>query len=213
MSSTSPPAPLPPLDLTVADLALRRGGRSLFAGLDFAVAAGGCLLLRGPNGIGKSSLLLALAGIVRPEAGRIALTGIGEDEPARHLHFLGHQTGVKSRLSLVENLVFWRDLLGRPALAPEAALEQTGLGGLDGLDAGYLSAGQTRRLALARLLVAERPLWLLDEPTASLDAEGDRLVARLIDAHRARGGLVVAATHLDIPLAAPAATLTIGDAA
>jgi heme exporter protein A len=206
----SQPASLPPLDLGVADLAVRRGGRTLFAGLAFAVPPGGCLLLRGPNGVGKSSLLLTLAGVVRPEAGRIALAGIDGDAHEKHLHFLGHQTGVKGRLSLAENLAFWRDLLGRPGVSPEAALEETGLGGLGRLDAGYLSAGQTRRLALARLLVAERPLWLLDEPTASLDAAGEKLVARLIDAHCARGGLVVAATHLDIPLAAPVMTLEIG---
>ena len=201
MSPEQPPGT--PL-LTVRDLAISRGGRLLFDGLGFSVAGGGLVLLRGPNGAGKSSLLLALAGVLRPAAGTIDWHA---EEPPK-LHLLGHQAGVKSRLTLHENLSFWRAVNGPTGIEPEAALEQVGLGDLGTLDAGYLSAGQTRRLALARLLVTDRRLWLLDEPLAALDAEGDVLVTQLIAARLASGGAVIAATHDD--LAGATETLTLG---
>lgn len=181
----SPPTPR----LSVRNLVLSRGGRRLFAGINFELEAGEALLLRGPNGIGKSSLLLALAGILRPESGRI---GWGGEPP---LHLLTHQSGVKSRLTLAENLHFWRAVNGPTGAAPEAALERLGLGGLEAIEAGHLSAGQTRRLALARLLVTDRPVWLLDEPTAALDKAGEGLLDGLIADRLGSGGLVIAATH------------------
>ena len=192
--------------LTVENLALSRGGRLLFEGIGFTLFPGQLLLLRGPNGAGKSSLLLALYGVLRAEAGTI---GWHADEPPR-LHLVGHQPGVKTRLSLAENLQFWRSVNGATGLTAEASLEAVGLGALGELDAGYLSAGQTKRLALARLLVTDRKLWLLDEPAASLDADGDALVARLITGRLASGGAVIAATHDDI--AGAADTLTLGAA-
>ena len=193
--------------LTVENLALERGGRQLFGNLAFTVAPGGLVLLRGPNGAGKSSLLLTLTGVLRPSAGTLDWHA---DEPPK-LHLLGHQPGVKSRLTLGENLNFWRAVNGPTGIEPQAALDQVGLGDLAGLDAGYLSAGQTRRLALARLLVTTRTLWLLDEPLAALDADGDILVVRLIAAHLASGGAIIAATHDDLPGATQ--TVTLGDAA
>jgi heme exporter protein A len=202
--------------LKVSGLACRRGERLLIDHLDFEVEAGEILLLRGPNGAGKTTLLLALAGIVRPEAGSIALTGGEADAgPSSDLHLLGHQPAVKSRLSVTENLRFWADINGGDRLLIEPALTAVGLGHADALEAGHLSAGQTRRLALARLLVAERPVWLLDEPTAALDTDGELLVGRLLDAHLLRGGLVVAATHHDLALRPPVRlrTLTLGAAA
>lgn len=192
--------------LTVENLALSRGDRQLFDGIGFVVAPASLLLLRGPNGAGKSSLLLTLAGILRPSAG--TLDWHAEDPPP--LHILAHSAGVKTRLSLAENLRFWREVNGPSGLVPEAALDAVGLGSLGDLDAGYLSAGQTKRLALARLLVTDRRLWLLDEPTASLDASGDRLVASLVAQRLATGGAVIAATHDDIPGATE--TLTLGAA-
>jgi heme exporter protein A len=198
--SEHPPRPL----LSVASLALTRGDRRLFAGVDFAVGPGELLLLRGPNGAGKSSLLLALAGVLRPEAGRIERG----DEP---LHLLGHLSGVKARLTLAENLRFWRAVNGPNGIAAETALERVGLGGLGAIEAGHLSAGQTRRLALARLLVSDRRIWLLDEPTASLDVSGDALVVALIAERLRTGGAVIAATHHDI--AGATGTLTLGRAA
>jgi len=196
----SPKSPL----LTVSNLTLSRGGRQLFENLGFALAPGELLLVRGPNGAGKSSLLLALAGILRAESGEIAWAG---DEPPA-LHLLAHQAGVKGRLTLAENLNFWAAVNGAGGLPADAALEAVGLGGIGSIEAGHLSAGQTRRLALARLLVTPRPVWLLDEPTASLDAAGDALVARLIGEHLKSGGAVIAATHDDIPGAT--GTLEIG---
>ena len=192
--------------LTVENLALSRGGRRLFEGISFALSPGQLLLLRGPNGAGKSSLVLALYGVLRAEIGTIDWQA---EEPPK-LHLVGHQAGVKSRLNLSENLQFWRSVNGATGLIPETALEAVGLGDLAGLDAGYLSAGQTKRLALARLLVTDRKIWLLDEPAASLDTEGDALVARLIAGRLATGGAVIAATHDDI--AGATATLTLGAA-
>ena len=207
MSASDAPQPLL---LQVDDLMVRRGERLLFEGLSFAAGAGQALLVRGPNGAGKSSLLLALAGILRADRGTIRF---GSDEPQRLIHFLGHQSAVKPRLTLSENLGFWAVLYGEAGVKPEAALEAVGLASLGGIEAGHLSAGQTRRLALARLLVSKRPVWLLDEPLAALDASGEALVAGLIDAHCAEGGIAVAATHQDIGLAKPAETLLLGSAA
>lgn len=193
---------LPLLD--VSGLSLERGGRVLFDDLSFRLEAGQLLLLRGANGAGKSSLLLALAGILRPLAGRISRD---EEVP---LHLLGHGRGVKSRLTLTENLAFWQAMNGKTGTGPAEALERVGLGGLDDIEAGHLSAGQTRRLGLARLLVTNRPIWLLDEPTAALDDRGAALVEELIAGHCAAGGAVLAATHHD--LACASATLVLGEA-
>ncbi len=203
-------AAAPPPALTATNLVIRRGERTLVDGLSFAVAPGSVLLLRGPNGAGKSSLLLTIAGMLHPTAGTIGYTG-DEDGYLGRLHFVGHQPGIKSRLTLSENLAFWARVFGGTGLGTEAALAEVGLGGLGGLDAGYLSSGQTRRLALARLLVADRPIWLLDEPTAGLDTSGDAMVGRLIARHAAAGGIILAATHHDLPLGViPVATLTLG---
>ncbi|MDB5589019.1 MAG: ccmA [Devosia sp.] len=182
------------LALSAHALAVGRGGIALAQGLEFKVQNGKCLLLRGPNGVGKSTLLLTLAGIVEALDGSFKLEGpTSEDGPL--LHYCGHRNAIKPRLSVLENLDFWAQLNGPTGAASLEALETVGLDHVAGLDAGYLSAGQGRRLALARLLVSARPLWLLDEPTAALDTEGHDLVTRLIDAHLEAGGLVVAATH------------------
>jgi heme exporter protein A len=201
-----------PPTLSIEGLAIRRGGRTLFEGVNLAAMPGSVTLVRGPNGAGKSSLLLAIAGVLQPADGTIRYRGDGDaGELAQNLHFVGHQTGVKTRLTLAENLAFWGAMFGSPRISQDAALEAVGLPGRGGLDAGYLSAGQTRRLALARLLVARRPIWLLDEPTAALDSEGDGMVERLITAHARGGGIAIVATHHDIGVEAPAgvATLTL----
>lgn len=189
-----PPVFAPPI-VTVRGLGVSRGERVLFADLGFEVRPGGVLLLRGPNGVGKSTLLMTLAGIVRPDAG--AIEGIGRED----VHLITYQSGLKGRLTVKENLKFWRDMNGASGIEPEVALEQVGIGGLAGLEAGYLSSGQLRRLALARLLVSARPVWLLDEPSAALDTAGERLLGLLIDAHRAAGGIAIVATHHDLMLA------------
>lgn len=211
----TPQNALPARTIEVRGLACRRGERVLFAGFDFTVPPGELLLLRGPNGVGKTTLLLALAGIVRPEAGAVVVTGRGEEErPGTDIHLMGHQSGLKARLTAAENLSFWADLFGGDRALVAPALERVGLGHVAELEAGHLSAGQTRRLALGRLLVADRPIWLLDEPTAALDSEGEQLVVDLIDAHLRRRGGVVAATHHDIHVLPPAniRTLRLGAA-
>ncbi len=203
-------APFPALRIAAEGLAVARGGRDLASGLTFAVAGGEALLLRGPNGAGKSSLLAVLGGALRPGAGTVAIEGLPEDLPA--IHWVSHLTALKARLSVGENLRFWADTLGGERSRMSAALETVGLGHATELEAGHLSAGQSRRLALARLLVADRPVWLLDEPTSALDAAGRALVGRLIGGHLAAGGIAIAATHedLDLPPAARVATLTLG---
>lgn len=188
-----------PLTLRATGLGCGRGGMALTRKLDFSVTNTQCLLLRGPNGSGKSTLLLTLAGVVSPLEGDHTLDGAQGDEPL--IHYCGHRNAVKPRLSVSENLDFWAAINGRTGIGTAQALDRVGLGALGELDAGYLSAGQSRRLALARLLVSQRPLWLLDEPTAALDTEGHALVTRLIDDHLDLGGLVIAATHDPITLA------------
>lgn len=190
------------LRLAARDLACIRGGRLVFEGLSFEVGAGHALVLTGPNGAGKSSLLRQIAGLLEVEQGEVALTG-GDPECgiAEQSHYVGHLDGLKPMMSVIETLRFWRAFLGAgDAASPDAALQAMALAPLADLPVAYLSAGQKRRLSLARLAVAPRPLWLLDEPSTALDAAS---VARLRDfmaAHLAGGGIIVAATHLDLGL-------------
>ena len=183
--------------LVGSDLACVRGGRQVFRDLNFALGAGEALAVTGPNGAGKSSLLRLLAGLLRPSEGRLALEG-GEAELSvgEQAHYLGHQDALKPSLSVGENLHFWGRFLGGAAAAADTkALAAVGLDELVHLPAGYLSAGQRRRLSLARLLAVPRPIWLLDEPTAALDTAAQGMLAGLMRAHLADGGLILAATH------------------
>jgi heme exporter protein A len=181
--------------LTVSNLAVRRSGRRIFSGLSFGLGPGEALMVTGRNGAGKSTLLAVLAGRLKPEAGTLAVADVGEASLPECLHVVGHRDGLKGALTAEENLTFARDLLGAPALAPREALAELGLAHALRLPVAYLSAGQRRRVALARLLVCRRPLWLLDEPTAALDIAAQGVLAGLMARHRAAGGLVVAATH------------------
>lgn len=195
--------------LVAKDLTLIRGGRPVLSDLSFSVRSGQALYLRGPNGVGKSSALMVLAGLLDPQAGSKVFEGADPDaQPLSHLHYVGHDPAIKTGMTLAENLAFWIDVLGGDAGNVAQALSEAGLGGLDKIDAGMLSAGQTRRLALARLIAVPRPLWLLDEPTSALDTEGAEWVGRLISRHIAGGGLAVIATHLDIAIAGEVETLT-----
>lgn len=200
----------PPVSLFAERLAAGRGGTVLVEDLAFSVAPGRALLLRGPNGAGKSTLLLTLAGLLPPLCGRFALEGHDpEDGPV--LHYCGHRNAVRARLRVEETLRFWAALNGETGLGVTQALARVGLQHAAKLDAGYLSAGQQRRLALARLLVSRRPVWLLDEPNAALDADGHALVATLLAGHLAEGGIAVIATHDDIAIEG-IETLTLGGA-
>ena len=184
-------------------LACIRGGREVFAGVEFRVDAGHALLLTGPNGAGKSSLLRLVAGLLRPAAGKILLTGGGGGEltVAEQAHYLGHQDALKPSLTVAENLSFWAAFLGGATADAADALAAVGLDELADLPAAYLSAGQRRRLSIARLLAVARPLWLLDEPTAALDVAAQARLAELMRAHLAGGGLILAATHGPLGLA------------
>ena len=182
--------------LVAEGLGCSRGARRLFENLNFTLEGGHALIVTGPNGTGKSSLLRLLAGLSAPDAGQVRLEGAPEPAHFREqIHYLGHLDSHKLALSAAENLQFWRDLLGTPALTIPDALDEVGLSGLGRLPVAVLSAGQKRRLALARLLVTQRPLWLLDEPTTALDASAQARFAALARAHMEKGGLIVAATH------------------
>jgi heme exporter protein A len=180
--------------LSGSDLACIRGSREVFRGLSFAVAAGEALAVSGPNGAGKSSLLRLVAGLVPKAEGRLELGG-GDPELSigEQAHYLGHQDALKPALTVQENLAFWTDFLG--AGPPKQPLVAVGLDELAHLPAAYLSAGQRRRLSLARLIAVERPIWLLDEPTSALDAVAQAMLADLMRVHLAGGGLIMIATH------------------
>lgn len=186
--------------LEASGLACVRGGREVFAGLGFAVDGGEALLVTGRNGAGKSSLLRMVAGLVRIAGGRLGLVG-GDPERTipEQAHYLGHQDALKPSLTVSENLGFWSRYLG-PTGPLADALEAVGLRPLADLPAAYLSAGQRRRLSIARLTAVKRPLWLLDEPTSALDTDGQRILTGLMHQHLAGGGLILAATHGPIGL-------------
>jgi heme exporter protein B len=189
------------LRIEVDALGSRRSGRRVFEGVSFALGAGQALVVTGRNGAGKSTLLAILAGSLNADQGTVALSGAGERTLPECLHFVGHRDGLKGALTARENLIFACDLLGDPGLSPEDALDAVGLAHAAALPVAYLSAGQRRRVALARLLVARRSVWLLDEPTAALDAPAQERLLALMRGHLASGGLLIAATHapLDLP--------------
>ena len=181
--------------LSGTDLACVRAGLPVFRDVSFAIGAGQALLVTGPNGSGKTTLLRLIAGLIRPTQGQVALAGLDpEASIGEEAHYLAHQDALKPSLTVAENLGFWSRFMGPPA-SPETALAAVRLDSLAGLPAAYLSAGQRRRLSLARLLAVYRPIWLLDEPTAALDADGQASLAQIMRDHLASGGIIVAATH------------------
>jgi heme exporter protein A len=184
--------------LVADNLSCDRGGRNVFSALSFSVSSGQALVVTGRNGSGKSSLLRVVAGLLRAQ-GRLRLEG-GRDELtlAEQTHYLGHQDALKPMLSVAENLTFWSAYLG--GAQGTRALTMVGLETLADLPAGYLSAGQRRRLSIARLLAARRPLWLLDEPTAALDAASEKQLASIMRSHLKSGGIILAAAHGGIGL-------------
>jgi heme exporter protein A len=188
-------------------LSCRRSERMVFTGLDFAVPAGGALLLTGPNGSGKSSLLRLMAGLIRPYSGRLEHDGTRlADDPVLHrelVAYLGHQDAVKPMLTVGEGTRFWASLRGRQGKA-EAAMAMMGLAELTDTAGRFLSSGQRRRAALARVIASGAPIWLLDEPTVGLDVKSIAGLEAALAAHRADGGIVIAATHA--PIALPGAS-------
>ena len=195
------------LRLTATDLAATRGGRAVFAGVSFSVVAGELMAVTGPNGSGKSTLLRVIAGLLRPAGGGVALAPTSEAKIGARLHYLGHLDALKAGLTVRQNLAYWATLWGEAADL-DGALEAVDIEPLAGLPVAVLSAGQRRRAALARLLVAKRALWLLDEPATALDAAGEARLGRLLGDHLASGGLAVVATHLQLPVT-PTVTLAL----
>lgn len=179
-----------------------RGGREVFSGLDVAAESGRAVAITGPNGAGKTSLLRLLAGLLAMEGGSISLDG-GDPELTlpEQAHYLGHRDALKPALTVRENLSFWRDFLGGGKSGESDALAAVGLGHAAHLPAAYLSAGQRRRLSIARLLAVKRPVWLLDEPTSALDVSGQAAFAAIMTGHLAGGGIILAATHTPLGIA------------
>jgi heme exporter protein A len=189
------------MELKGTGLSCVRGGRRVFAEVNFTVESSKSMVLTGANGAGKSSLLRLVAGLIRPDEGTLALTGgDGELSVGEQAHYVGHLDPLKSALTVTENLAFWVCFLNGEAPpghmgAVQQGLEAVGLGELGHLPAGYLSAGQRRRLSLARMLAVPRPIWLLDEPTTALDAASQERLGGVMRAHLDGGGIILAATH------------------
>lgn len=191
------------VSLKIENLALRRGGRLLFSGLELDLSAGEAAALTGRNGAGKTSLLRAIAGLVPPESGEIGFGGLDPATArADHIHFAGHQDGLKPARTARDELAFWTRWAGGTDISMSAAVETLALSPLLDLEVRRLSAGQRRRISLARLLAAPRGLWLLDEPLSPLDADWRARFGTIMADHLAVGGLIVAAVHDPLPLPA-----------
>lgn len=196
------------MQLVCESLACERGGRQVFAGVNFTVSAGEAMVVTGRNGAGKSTLLRVIAGLLRAAGGKVELTGVAgladESSLPEQAHYLGHLDAAKPSLTVRENLTFWADFLGASGEAAiDTALEAVELDTLADLPAAYLSAGQKRRLSIARLLAVKRPVWLLDEPTSALDAQSQDRLATFMRDHLTGGGMIIAATHGPVGLDAP----------
>ncbi|MDJ0749630.1 MAG: cytochrome c biogenesis heme-transporting ATPase CcmA [Woeseiaceae bacterium] len=193
--------------LSADNLTLIRGERCLFQGLSFAQESGGLLLLEGRNGCGKTSLMRAIAGMLSLETGQVFWDDTPVEKQRQEFHgalvWLAHRTGLKGDLTLVENLGFESSLRAQSSIDVESVYERLGISRLKKLILRSLSAGQQRRVALARMLLADVPLWFMDEPFTNLDREGRALVIELVEDHLAKGGMCVMAAHQDVELKAP----------
>lgn len=193
--------------LVAEGLSAKRGEDLIFQDISFEIASGEALVVKGPNGSGKSTLLRVLAGLLPAESGMAKFLAAAHpvERVGEAAHYLGHRNAMKRELTVAENLAFWKtffgDFAGGKGVTVDAAVEAVGLGGIAHLPFGYLSAGQQRRMAMAKLLVAWRPVWILDEPTAALDVAAEEMFSGLVTAHLARGGLTIAATHQPLGLA------------
>ena len=191
------------MEISGNDLACERGGRLVFEALGFRATGGRMLVLRGPNGAGKTSLLRLIAGLAEPAGGSIAVSGLTDPDLSGQVHFIAHQDAIKMHLSVEENLVFWSRFLGGSTTAAhvERALDAMNLRDLRSFQPQRLSGGHKRRLGLARLALVHRPVWLLDEPTVGLDTRSQALLANLMTTHLDAGNIIIASTHIDLPVA------------
>ena len=192
----------PPQSLSARGLRVDRGGRAIVSNIDFELRAGEALVVLGRNGAGKSTLLRALAGLLPLRGGTIQFSGADDAPLAEQAHYIGHADGLKAALTGFENLEFWAQMLGGVSggLSPVEALQKVGLPRIGDFPVGYLSAGQKRRVALARLFIAPRPVWILDEPATALDIASQETFGKAMADHRANGGLIIAATHAPLGL-------------
>ena len=194
------------LRVEARNLAARRGEERIFSGISFVLEGGDSLVVTGRNGSGKSTLIRVVAGLLSADEGETTVTIGGQVWPraAEACHYLGHQNAMKREMTVEENLVFWKrfmgDLEGGAGLNAADAADAMGLSQIFHLPFGYLSAGQQRRMAMAKLLCAWRPVWLLDEPTAALDVQSEALFARIMEEHLQKGGSIIAATHQPLGL-------------
>jgi len=190
------------MKLIVENLSIQRAGLEIVAGISFELSGGEALIVTGENGSGKSTTLRGVAGLLPLAGGRIELsddTGKAFEEPVREFcHYLGHQNGLKTSLTVRENLEFWQNFMGEAHLSVKEALDEVDLSHVVDLPFNYLSAGQKRRVAIARLLVSDRPVWILDEPTAGLDAQSVDIFSGLARNFCADDGILIAATHLPL---------------
>lgn len=189
------------MKLVADNLAVDRGLRRIIDNVSFALAAGDALIVTGENGVGKSTLLRAIAGLLPLARGTLRLEGAEADTaPAIHMHYLGARNGMKPALTVAENLAFWRDFSGPTGLDVRTAVAELDLAHALDLPFGYLSTGMRRRAAIARLLVSTQPVWIVDEPTSGLDTASAENFVRLARAHLQGGGILIAATHLPLAL-------------
>lgn len=187
------------MEISATDLSAKRGEELLFHHLDFTLRDSELMTITGPNGIGKSTLLRIIAGFLSPYEGTVMMKDGEQSFPvALGSHYLGSQNAMKTHLSVLQNLQFWADFDNSPLLSPLQALEKVELTGIEELPFGVLSTGQKRRVAIARLLLSHQPLWLLDEPTSGLDKNASAIFAKIMDDHRNRSGMIIAATHLPL---------------
>lgn len=198
------PRPWSAMQLTLDQVSCDRGGRRILTDVSLTAKPGELWAIRGNNGAGKSTLLRLIAGFLPLTSGKIDLSGqLDADRPlGAHCHYVGHLDALKPSLSVRETLDLWRATFGVGDLSLETALEAFDIGHLIDLPAGYLSAGQRRRVGLARLLISKRPIWLLDEPTSALDHGSEALLGGILEQHLGAGGMILAATHLDLPVKA-----------
>jgi len=192
------------MKLIAAHIAVIRGEDLILEDVSFSVASSEALIVRGENGSGKSTLLRAIAGLLPLEAGTFSIEDAeSEFGGASHVelcHYLGHENAMKPAMSVGENLSFWQEFAGQPHMEIDEAMDMVGLDGLQDVPFAHLSTGQRRRISIARLLVSYRPIWLLDEPTAGLDAASEKQFAELMKAHLEDDGIVIAATHIPLGL-------------